>query len=178
MFVKCPNFLRFLRHRFEILRKGFNARGYPSSKMSVNKSEPISCGIQSSSESGVKSAIADVTEVIKVLKERGTKVDFEKIVLTGSSRGGFLSLALAANNLPGVISVLNFSGGWYSERCYADFNTQKFRQFGEVIKVPTLSFYGDRDSYYSTFHIRQTWKALKKFPTPQTTYSQEQPTLR
>lgn len=158
---------KFLARGYGVLapiRKGFNAKGYPSSKASVNKTEPVSCGIQSSSESGVKSAIADVTDAIKALKERGTKVDFTKIVLTGASRGGFLSLALAASEFPGVVSVINFAGGWYSERCYADFNVQKFRQFGESIKVPTLSFYGDRDNYYSIHHIRQNLESLKKIP--------------
>lgn len=73
-----------------------------------------------------------------------------------------MSLALAAEGLPGITEVINFSGGWYPERCYADFNRTLFEEFGKKIKVPIISFYGTADSYYSVYHIEGNLRALER----------------
>jgi dienelactone hydrolase len=143
------------------LRKGFNRKGTPPSEVRAEVSEPIQCNNYGSSEEGLQSAIADVRVLYNILTTR-TDIDLTKTTLMGISRGGFLSLALAAEELPGVRKVLNFSGGWYSERCYSGFNSMKFEYFGKKIKSPILSFYGDNDNYYSLDHIRSNLQALDK----------------
>lgn len=164
---------KFLERGYAVVatfRKGFSPRGdFASSRASANSSEPISCGVWSSSESGVHSAIDDVTAIMKAVAEKRPDIDYSKKILTGSSRGGFLSVALAAEGMNGVQLILNFSGGWYSERCYAGFNSKKFNNFSEQISKQTeppivVSFYGGRDSYYSVSHIRQNLDQLKKIP--------------
>jgi dienelactone hydrolase len=143
------------------LRKGFNRKGTPPSEVRAEVSEPIQCNNYGSSEEGLQSAIADVRVLYNILTTR-TDIDLTKTTLMGISRGGFLSLALAAEELPGVRKVLNFSGSWYSERCYSGFNSMKFEYFGKKIKSPILSFYGDNDNYYSLDHIRSNLQALDK----------------
>ncbi len=138
-------------------RKGFNLKFHEKSSVTADSSEPGDCRSQPLSEFGLKSAKQDVTALFEALKAK--KFDYlntDKVVLAGSSRGGFLSLELAADKLPGVVGVVNFSGGWSSEPCpgnSAFFNTKKFKEFGEKIDVPVVSFYGDRDSYYSTQYV-------------------------
>lgn len=145
----------FLEHGFAVLspiRKGFSRSGEPPSDAHADTAEPIACGNAALSESGVKSAMSDVIALRQALTDR-KELDLTKVVLAGQSRGGFLSLALAAQNFPGLVGVINFSGGWYSERCFAAFNAESFARFGQSIKVPVMSFYGDVDRYYSLSHI-------------------------
>lgn len=159
-----PNTSRFfLEKGYAVLyplRKGFSRKGTPPSEVRADFTEPIQCNNYSSSEAGLQSAIADVKALHKIIATR-TDLDIAKTTLMGISRGGFLSLALAAEGLPGVERVLNFSGGWYSEGCYSGFNLMKFEEFGKKIKAPILSFYGDNDSYYSLQHITSNLKALE-----------------
>ena len=113
-------------------------------------------------ERGLASAKADTIELLSRLKDR-PELDLTRVILAGQSRGGFLSVALAADGLPGVIGVMNFSGGWHGEPCPGggSFNQLKFGEFGRRAAVPILSFYGDSDSYFSAGHIRTFLKLLE-----------------
>lgn len=143
------------------IRKGFNRKGMPPSELNADRSEPIACNNYSYSEEGLQSAMADTKALYNMLTKKA-EIDLTNVTLMGHSRGGFLSLALAADGLPGVVKVLNFSGGWLSERCYSSFNSGKFEEFSKKIKVPILSFYGDNDRYYSIQNIRYNLRLLEK----------------
>jgi dienelactone hydrolase len=151
---------------FVPIRKGFNRPEWPKSAVQADTAEPIMCGNAPASEAGVQSAIYDVTAFRAALTSV-KDIDLSKIILMGQSRGGFLSLALAAKRLPGVIGVINFAGGWYSDRCFVYFNSEKFKEFGEAIEVPVISFYGDSDSYYRIQTIKSNLELLGKKSTSQ-----------
>ena len=152
----------FLKQGFAVfypLRKGFGRKEYPAPVYKADETEPIQCGNYASAEAGVKSAISDVKGFRTVLADR-KDLDMTHVILMGQSRGGFLSLALAADGFPGLVAVINFSGGWFSENCYGGYNSSKFSEFGKKIKVPVTSLYGDSDRYYGVSHIKSNLSNL------------------
>ena len=75
------------------------------------------------------------------------------VLLLGVSRGGFLSVAYAAQGKyrSDVKGVVNFVGGWVAnaeDQCPTDFNLTSFRKFGRLATVPMLWLYGSGDSFY------------------------------
>lgn len=134
---------------FAPVRKGFRRKDDPPSDVNVDSSEPIDCRSWPAQEAGLKSAKDDTKALIKELGQR-VDIDLTRIVLAGHSRGGFLSLALAADQTPGVVGVINLVGAWHSEPCPSGsaYNSTKFDAFGKEIKVPVLSYYGTADPFY------------------------------
>lgn len=79
-------------------------------------------------------------------------VDKEKVLLTGNSRGGILSLAYASEHPDAFSGVINFSGGWVDDSCNnnnTSMNIPIFENAGSTFKAPALFIYGRSDSYYS-----------------------------
>ena len=109
------------------------------------------------------SALEDVQTVIDYL---GTlpDVDTNRIVLSGVSRGGFLSVIYAGRHPAGIVGVINFSGGWFGEGMplYSGFNFQEFDQAGHDAKVPMLWLYADHDSYYSLKFVESEFADFEK----------------
>lgn len=149
------------------MRKGFSVNDLPRSDMpSPDTTEPISCD---GAESGIKSATSDVKAYLNVLATRND-VNLNRIILSGFSRGGIVSLALASEGHPGVVGVYNISGGWLSEGnmqtggawCGGSVNERLFRELGSKIKVPVISLYGGRDPFYSVGAIRHWHSFLGK----------------
>jgi dienelactone hydrolase len=107
---------------------------------------------------GLRAAYDDVTATIDAAA-RMPGVDARKIVLVGESRGGFLSVAYAAQGArrARVNAVINFVGGWVAQAeddCPVDFNQVAFHRFGRATRVPELWLYGDHDRFYATPSIR------------------------
>jgi pimeloyl-ACP methyl ester carboxylesterase len=151
----------FLKQGYAVFvpaRKGFNHSQEEKSSVSADSAEPVDCRSLPLSDSGLNSAKQDVRALFEALKaKKFDYLDTGKVILAGSSRGGFLSLALAEDKFPGAIGVINFSGGWSGEPCPGSsifFNTRKFKDFGEKIDIPVISFYGDKDTYYSPEYTR------------------------
>lgn len=79
-------------------------------------------------------------------------VDKDKLLITGNSRGGILSLVYASNHPEAFAGVINFSGGWVGDICNIggqSQNTAIFEGVAQKLKVPTLFIYGRNDPYYS-----------------------------
>ncbi len=150
---------------FRPYRKGFSSGQLPRSEANAETYEPRSCNV--GNQEGVASAVSDVKAFLKVLTSRDD-LDMKNIITYGQSRGGVVALALAAENYPGVVGVLQTVGGWLSEAtwggapCGASFNETLFREFGEKIKVPVLSLYGSIDKYYGVPHIKTLLSYLGK----------------
>jgi pimeloyl-ACP methyl ester carboxylesterase len=113
--------------------------------------------------SGLQSALADslsvIDQVVPKLAPRASK-----IVLAGHSRGGFLSLAIAAARPKQVAAVINFSGGWFGvgrdkpkeeETARLEMQEQSFQTFGASFKGPTLWIYAPDDPFYSEEFTRR-----------------------
>ena len=68
-------------------------------------------------------------------------VDATRVVLAGESRGGFLSVAYAAQGArrSRVVGVVKFVGGWVAQaedRYPTDFNEVAFRRYGMPFTAP------------------------------------------
>jgi dienelactone hydrolase len=79
-------------------------------------------------------------------------IDPQRLVLVGHSSGGFASLILASQGLPGVRGVINFAGGRGSnarQNCSPDKLIEACGLAGRTTRVPTLWVYAQHDSYFS-----------------------------
>ncbi len=113
--------------------------------------EPYECTLHQS-HLGIRYASESLDAVYDFLKTQPW-VDTEKIILSGNSRGGILSVVYAAERSGAAIGVVNFVGGWMSDDCSSqagvDINATLFAEAGKKAKVPHLFLYATRDSYYS-----------------------------
>jgi dienelactone hydrolase len=65
---------------------------------------------------GVDRAVEDLDAVMAHVKYR-PDVQVNRILLGGQSRGGILAVAYAGERSSSFIGVINFVGGWVSDRC-------------------------------------------------------------
>ena len=147
------------------LRKGFTRKDGISATTSVNRTEPINCGNRTSQEEGLISAKTDVRALVSALGRTRQDIDMTKVLLIGHSRGGFISLSLAADEMPGAVGVVNYSGGWHWEPCPegSSFSSDYFKVFSEKVKVPVVSLYGDKEEEHPIHVIEETrLAALRK----------------
>jgi dienelactone hydrolase len=78
-------------------------------------------------------------------------IDRERLVLVGHSSGGFASLILASQGLPGVRGVINFGGGRGSKQnmnCSPDRLVEACALAGRTTRTPTLWIYTENDTYF------------------------------
>jgi dienelactone hydrolase len=142
------------------MRKG---RGQ-SSGVSL-ESEDKNCDI-SIWDKGIQSAMDDLDAVIE-FADSMKEIKHDEIHLLGQSRGGFLSIAYAAEGKfkEKIKSVVNFSGGWVAQKedqCPQDFNEVAFAQYGAKSTIPMLWIYGANDLYYGDESIISYHNLFKK----------------
>ncbi|WCM93353.1 dipeptidyl aminopeptidase [Acidovorax sp. NCPPB 2350] len=82
-------------------------------------------------------------------------VRHDRILLEGQSVGGLTTIAAAAENLPGVVGAVNFSGGAGGkpavapgQSCRPELLTDLYRQLGTQVRVPTLWLYAENDQFW------------------------------
>jgi dienelactone hydrolase len=108
---------------------------------------------------GIRDAMEDVSAALDYAGAV-REIDTSRVVLAGVSRGGFLSVAYAAEgpDRRRVRGVINFVGAWIAQRedrCAQDFNAVAFTKFGSETSVPMLWLYGDGDPFNTTPDIRE-----------------------
>lgn len=92
-----------------------------------------------------------------------------KILFAGISRGGFLSLVMAARRPEMTKGVINFVGGWFSVR--EDYppelngkrlklQTDRLASLAAAIAAPTLWIYAVRDPFYDEGVPRQFFESF------------------
>jgi dienelactone hydrolase len=113
--------------------------------------EPYECSLHQA-RSGVRYASRSLEAVYGYL-DRQPWVDRSKVILSGTSRGGILSVVYAAEHPASAIGVINFVGGWMTDRCKAqagvDINSELFLEAGAKSRIPNLFLYATNDSFYS-----------------------------
>lgn len=132
-------------------------RGRGTSSGTSLESEEKNCDPKSW-QGGLDSAYDDVSAAIAYGVSL-PDVDASRLILAGESRGGFLSVAYAAQGVrrKNVVGVINFVGGWVAQaedNCPIDFNLVAYRNYGARTRVPELWLYGEHDRFYSTESIR------------------------
>jgi dienelactone hydrolase len=129
------------------------------------ESEDKNCDI-SSWDQGIQSAMDDLDAVIE-FAESIKEIKHGEIHLLGQSRGGFLSIAYAAEGKfkEKIKSVVNFSGGWVAQKedqCPQDFNEIAFAKYGAKSTIPMLWLYGANDRYYGDESVLSYYAIFKK----------------
>lgn len=113
---------------------------------------------------GIEYALESLDATYSYLESQSW-VNKEKIVLSGHSRGGMLSLVYASEHPKSAVGVLNFSGGWVSDSCQVkseSANLSMFKNTGQKMQVPSLFIYGHNDPFYADESIEgfaETYKA-------------------
>jgi endonuclease YncB( thermonuclease family) len=89
-------------------------------------------------------------------------VDRARVAIGGHSRGGVLAVAWSGRQPKVAQAVVNFAGGWASERCRSadDINQGLFR-LGKDFDRPTIWLYGYKDPFYSLRHSRKNFAAFR-----------------
>lgn len=148
--------LRARRQAQYFVARGFTVlvpmrRGRGASTGESLESEDKNCDL-ASWKPGLASAFDDLTAAIDHARTL-PGVAADSLVLAGASRGGFLSVAYAAEGArrSQVRAVINFAGGWVAQaedRCPEDFNASSFAAFGPRAAAPMLWVYGGKDPFY------------------------------
>ncbi|MDP2449981.1 dienelactone hydrolase family protein [Polaromonas sp.] len=82
--------------------------------------------------------------------------DKGNIVVLGQSHGGWTTLAFGSQAYPGVKALVNFAGGLRQEKCpgWEQALALGAGRYARDTRLPSLWFYGDNDSYFSTHTFR------------------------
>jgi pimeloyl-ACP methyl ester carboxylesterase len=121
-------------------------------------------------EPGIAEAIKDSNAVIDQVIEGKEVPRGSKIILAGISRGGFLSLRLAAERPELTRGVVNFVGGWLSisnrwpaqeNAARVELENRLFRSIGYRARAPSLWIYASRDPFYSEKTTRDFFAEFK-----------------
>jgi dienelactone hydrolase len=111
---------------------------------------------------GLARAIEDVDAAVAYLRAQPW-ADPARVLIAGQSRGGLPSVAYAAERSGTVRGVINFAGGWTSQRCDdagRGFNRATFASAGGRTRIPMLWLYAEEDGYYSAAWIRRYHEAF------------------
>jgi dienelactone hydrolase len=137
-------------------------RGYGHSEGRYAEDE-VSCGRSQFYRAGVESA-RDLRATVEYVSSL-PGIDPQRLVLAGHSSGGFASLVLASQGLPGVRGVINFGGGRGSMphlNCSPDKLIEACARFGRTTRVPTLWIYAKNDSYFPPPLAREMCEAFRR----------------
>jgi endonuclease YncB( thermonuclease family) len=110
---------------------------------------------------GVERALRDLDALTPVLLAQPF-VDRARVAIGGHSRGGALAVAWSGRQPKVAQAVVNFAGGWVSERCpYANDINQDLFGLGKDFDRPTIWLYGYKDPFYSLRHSRKNFAAFR-----------------
>lgn len=163
-FRRIPQTREFLKRGFAVIvpiRRGHGVTGGDFAEDSGKCSAPVYY------QSGRESA-RDVLAA-RDFAARLPFVNSECILLVGQSTGGFASMAAASFEPPGVIGVVNFSGGRGGdpatrpgEPCVPQSMSATIAKFSQTIKVPVLWHYAENDKFFSPRYVREWFSAFEK----------------
>ena len=111
---------------------------------------------------GAERALDDIDAVTDWLRMRAD-VDTTRMFVSGTSRGGILSIAYLARRPEVYLGAINFVGGWLGEGCgdYATVNRSLFVD-GAAFPGRSLWIYAENDSFYSLDHSRANFDAFSR----------------
>lgn len=122
------------------MRRGFGGSDGPSPV-------PLSCQSQSLTERFAADA-DDLQATLMAIAKR-LDADDKRMIVIGVSAGGAAAVALAARQPPGLIGVINVSGGLRFRDCpKEDALVAAFKEYGAKGKVPQLWMYAKNDSFF------------------------------
>lgn len=130
-------------------------RGYGRSLSKYREWDFKSYNPKLAAENGVQDVLAAIRHM-----QRKEYIDKNKVVVMGYSFGGFLSAAVAAKQVEGVIGVVSFAGGTRSssggvfDASNAGPLFACYRDFGKTTKLPELWLYNRADEWYPPHFVQ------------------------
>jgi dienelactone hydrolase len=159
-----PQVREFIKRGFAVIvpiRRGYGATGGDYAE------DYFKCSMPQYHDAGLEAA-KDVRATIDYAG-RLAYVKPDSILLVGQSAGGFASLAAASQALPGVIGVVNFSGGRGGrpqtspgEPCSPDRMADTVGRFAKTTNVPVLWHYAENDKYFAPAHVTSWFTAFQQ----------------
>lgn len=155
---KITQIREFVRMGFAVIvpiRRGYGATGgtFAEDGGSCKRPDFVAAGDAAAQDLLATIAFADTLP----------QVDKARVILVGQSAGGFASLAAASYAPPGLIAVVNFSGGRGGrpatnpgDPCGPDRMAEAIGHYASTIRVPVLWHYVQNDMYFSPDVVR-TW---------------------
>lgn len=112
------------------------------------------------STAGADRALDDVDAITDWILNRAD-VDTTRLVISGTSRGGILSVAYVARRPDAYLGAINFVGGWLGEGCgdHRDVNRNLFER-GASFPGRSLWLYAENDTFYSVPYSRSHFDAF------------------
>jgi len=156
---KSPGDTKFQgRYRPAVAARYFLQRGYAvivPMRQGFSKSAGAYIGGGCNVESNGRAQAEDVKAVLDYVTQQSW-ADKNNIVVLGQSHGGWTTLAFGAIGYPGVKALVNFAGGLRQDSCVAWENNlaKGAAEYASQTRVPSLWFYGDNDSFFTTSTYR------------------------
>ena len=123
-----------------------------------DRSKGYTCNIDQSL-AGAERAAEDLRAVITSLQAQPHITD-DPVLLAGVSRGGALSLKLAAEGDIPTRGVINFVGGWISDKCPTATRINTAVMTAKT-NVPSIWVYGNNDAFYAITHAQTIFEKYK-----------------
>jgi dienelactone hydrolase len=150
--------LYWLRKGFAVvapIRPGYGATGGGDRELVGARYDPFGrCMGRPDLAAPARNAVATVTAALDWTRTQPW-ADGKRILLVGTSTGGFASVAAAATNPPGVVGYINFAGGVGGDParapgkpCGTDVMEDMMRELGKTSHVPGLWLYAQNDLYW------------------------------
>jgi dipeptidyl aminopeptidase/acylaminoacyl peptidase len=139
------------------MRRGYSHSGgdYAEAEGSCDRAHFYAAGLESAQD--LRATVKYVTAL--------PGIDPHRLVLAGYSSGGFASLILASQGLPGLRGVIIFNGGRGSTKrrnCSPERLIAACALAGRTLRVPTLWVYGENDSYFPPRLARKMCAAFRR----------------
>ena len=156
---KSPGDSKFQgRYRPAVAARYFLQRGYAvivPMRQGFSKSAGAYIGGGCNVESNGRVQAEDVKAVLDYVTQQSW-ADKNNMVVLGQSHGGWTTLAFGTLGYPGVKALVNFAGGLRQESCIAWENNlaKGASEYASQTRTPSLWFYGDNDSFFSTSTYR------------------------
>jgi dienelactone hydrolase len=115
---------------------------------------------------GAAVAVVETRQVLRYA-ERLAYVDPDHGIVVGESFGGLVAIAIAADDIRGVVAAVNISGGdggnvrtRIDEPCRPDQMRETFARYGSANRLPTLWMYSANDRVWGPVYPKQWFAAF------------------
>ena len=153
---------QYIRQARDLARRGYLAvvtmrRGYGAS----DGPPPVSLSCASPSLLDRFASEADDLQATLVAIGKRLDADPARMIAIGVSAGGAAVAALSARNPPGLVGVINVSGGLRFQSCpKEDALVAAFKEYGSKSRVPQLWLYAKNDSFFPSALVERMQSAF------------------
>jgi dienelactone hydrolase len=106
--------------------------------------------------------VDDVRATVAYMRKQ-PYVDGNRILVSGASQGGLITIAYGTNPDAGVRGLINFNGGSRQVKCadWGDNIVNAYASYGKSSRLPSLWIYGKNDTFWSPELVQQMLNAYR-----------------